>query len=551
MRLQSPNKEEGAAHEAAPTGFPVVGTRGGTARLGPHRRRRIRMLHSTHPQATPQAEPAAGESTCSREPAAVPDWDYPSHNYPAPAILPNLIPTLPFTGPRFVENALRYLPDSSFNPPPLEVAYPKCSPAYSRSDLSLDAFVAIGTPPEVLELVQGIRLPELDLAPPLRGKKNGRAALKHCDLMSDMLAKLNDAGVVSWPLPDGSGRPKFVEPLDLVPKASGKPRLVYNQQRGNEYITKRPCYYRGIDFALRICRPGCWFTRLDLESAFWSIPIDSAYRTYFGFCWQGRWGWWNCMPFGMRCSPFFFTKVMCAVATHIRRVYGLWFAFYMDDWLIVARTESEARIATQIVMSVFAKLGFRVNLEKSVIEPTQVIEWLGHIIDSRNCSVSVSKRLMNSILEAVSIPSASASLPLTTAASILGKLSACALVQPLVLSYVRPWQQYMQQRRTNGHSHVTLNVECLRRAAQVALRPRYWDRNLLESCTLYSDASATGLGYVFDDGQHGNWRWSSHARTWHINWLEFIAAVIAIEMAVARGYRTFDCTATTLLPYPG
>jgi hypothetical protein len=209
----------------------------------------------------------------------------------------------------------------------------------------------------------------------------------------------------------------------------------------------------------------------------------------------------------------------------------------MDDWLIVARTESEARIATQIVMSVFAKLGFRVNLEKSVIEPTQVIEWLGHIIDSRNCSVSVSKRLMNSILEAVSIPSASASLPLTTAASILGKLSACALVQPLVLSYVRPWQQYMQQRRTNGHSHVTLNVECLRRAAQVALRPRYWDRNLLESCTLYSDASATGLGYVFDDGQHGNWRWSSHARTWHINWLEFIAAVIAIEMAVARGYR--------------
>jgi hypothetical protein len=45
----------------------------------------------------------------------------------------------------------------------------------------------------------------------------------------------------------------------------------------------------------------------------------------------------------------------------------------MDDWLIVARTESEARIATQIVMSVFAKLGFRVNLEKSVIEPTQVI----------------------------------------------------------------------------------------------------------------------------------------------------------------------------------
>jgi hypothetical protein len=42
----------------------------------------------------------------------------------------------------------QYGPFFDMLPPPLEVAYPKCSPAYSRSDLSLDAFLAIGTPPE-------------------------------------------------------------------------------------------------------------------------------------------------------------------------------------------------------------------------------------------------------------------------------------------------------------------------------------------------------------------------------------------------------------------
>jgi hypothetical protein len=475
----------------------------------------------------------------------------PSRTYPAPSILPTLIPFLPFTGPRFIEDSLPVLPYSAFNPPPHQISYPKCSPTFFRSALSLEAFEKIGASDEVLQLVSGTRIPELDSAPSLRGKKNGRSALAHSDLMTDMLTKLNEAGVLCWPLPPDSPRPKFVEPLDLVPKATGKPRLVYNQQRGNEYINKRPCYFKGIDFTLGLCRPGCWFTRLDLESAFWSLPIDPAFRTYFGFCWKGKWGWWSTMPFGMRCSPFFFTRVMSTVASYLRRTYGIWLHYYMDDWLLIGRSVDESRSITKIAIAAFTKLGFRVNAEKSVTEPTQTIDWLGHVINSRDCSVQISEHLAKSITSSLDISGASASLPVETVASILGKLSACSLAQPVVLSYVRPWQQYLQRCTTNGHARAVMNLECLRRAAHVGLRPRYWDRDLGRYSDVYTDASNTGLGYVFSDGQFGSWRWSSVSKDWHINCLELLAALVAIESAIAHGYRelTLYCDNTAVISW--
>lgn len=55
---------------------------------------------------------------------------------------------------------------------------------------------------------------------------------------------------------------------------------------------------------------------------------------------------------------------------------------YIDDWLRIARSQAEAREAFSFVSNLLIALGFLLNLAKSVSEPTQQIQFLGHLVDS-------------------------------------------------------------------------------------------------------------------------------------------------------------------------
>ena len=53
---------------------------------------------------------------------------------------------------------------------------------------------------------------------------------------------------------------------------------------------------------------------------------------------------------------------------------------YLDDVLITGSTYQEAQGHTAV--SLLESLGFTVNLEKSCLIPTQIITFLGYVIDS-------------------------------------------------------------------------------------------------------------------------------------------------------------------------
>lgn len=63
---------------------------------------------------------------------------------------------------------------------------------------------------------------------------------------------------------------------------------------------------------------------------------------------------------------------------------GIRCTYYLDDSLIMNKNIDDCRKNTQIIMNTLNTLGFQVNLDKSVSEPTQIIEFFGLIIDSRS-----------------------------------------------------------------------------------------------------------------------------------------------------------------------
>ena len=55
---------------------------------------------------------------------------------------------------------------------------------------------------------------------------------------------------------------------------------------------------------------------------------------------------------------------------------------YLDDILIMAPTKEQCLEQAQLIIGLLEKLGYVINREKSVLEPTQRLEYLGFVINT-------------------------------------------------------------------------------------------------------------------------------------------------------------------------
>lgn len=76
----------------------------------------------------------------------------------------------------------------------------------------------------------------------------------------------------------------------------------------------------------------------------------------------------------MRCTE--------AAIAPLRR-QGIRLATYLDDWLLSAQSEQEARAHMRILIQHLFDPGFVINGEKSMLSPAQEIIFLGLFLDSR------------------------------------------------------------------------------------------------------------------------------------------------------------------------
>ena len=83
-----------------------------------------------------------------------------------------------------------------------------------------------------------------------------------------------------------------------------------------------------------------------------------------------------------------FSKILKPVIA-LLRTRGMSLINYLDDLLIAAGTYIDCLNHTKQVISLLEFLGFWINYEKSIIIPTQKLEFLGFIIDSTSMSLAL------------------------------------------------------------------------------------------------------------------------------------------------------------------
>ena len=204
-------------------------------------------------------------------------------------------------------------------------------------------------------------------------KKPYRTSIPDQIEIEEQVARLLESGLIE------EFTSPLAAPVTLVyrQKDGSKARLCIDFRDLNKLIVSENQPFPRIEDILIKAGRSRWFTTVDLNSAFWSVPIRLKDRYKTGFVTQsGHWQW-RVLPFGLKSSPGIFQRILAGI---IRKHKLSGFCVnYIDDVLIFSDTFEEHLEHIERLMEAIKTEGFRLKLLKCSFAKSSV-KYLGHII---------------------------------------------------------------------------------------------------------------------------------------------------------------------------
>ena len=166
----------------------------------------------------------------------------------------------------------------------------------------------------------------------------------------------------------------------VVPKQSGEVRICVDLKFLNESVLREVHPLPKVETTLSQLSGATVFSKIDTNSGFWQIPLDTESRLLTTFLTPfGRYCF-NKLPFGISSAPEHFQRCMTKILVDIPGV-----VCHIDDVLIFAKTQKEHDERLRAVLQAIQKAGMTLNREKCQFYKSR-ISFLGHIIDHQGIS---------------------------------------------------------------------------------------------------------------------------------------------------------------------
>ena len=193
-------------------------------------------------------------------------------------------------------------------------------------------------------------------------------------------------------------------------------------------------------------------TKMDLKDCYWQVPVHERDQRFLSCRWRGENYSFRALPFGLNVSPWYVTKLFRPVIAQLQQE-GISVAIYLDDLIICGKTKSECARATARVLELLTQLGVVINEEKSVLIPSQQIEYLGFEIDSRNMVVRVPKKKLKNVKTEIKKFLNRRTNTSRQAASVIGKIGALAEALFPTRVHMAHIQDWKSKLLANGWDH--------------------------------------------------------------------------------------------------
>ena len=151
-----------------------------------------------------------------------------------------------------------------------------------------------------------------------------------------------------------------LSPIFVIPKSSGDLRVILNLKLINLFIPPQRFRMETLSVILPQLSPQDWAATIDLKDAYLHVPVHQDSRRLLGFSFLGRTYLYQVLPFGLKDSPWVFTRLVATVIAHLR-TQGVRIFYYLDDWLVVAGSPALLSAHLELTLEVTQKLGFLIN----------------------------------------------------------------------------------------------------------------------------------------------------------------------------------------------
>ena len=245
--------------------------------------------------------------------------------------------------------------------------------------------------------------------------------------------------------------------LFVVWKTSGSWRPVIDLSTLNRFVERE-----GQSVLLSI-RPGDWMASIDLREAYLQVPVHPESCPFLRFVPNRQVYQFKALCFGLSTAPQVFTRVMAPVSAILHSL-GILMHRYLDDWLVQSSSRESLLQDLQVVLDLYRELGIVVNPEKSNLVPSQVVQYLGVIINTQSFVASPSPDRVYRLLSTPGEFRSSALPPASVWLSLLEMLSSLAHLVPEGGLRMRSLQLCLHQSwdRVDQSTPVPWSPACLR-----------------------------------------------------------------------------------------
>lgn len=175
----------------------------------------------------------------------------------------------------------------------------------------------------------------------------------------------------------------FAAPVTLAFKRdeNKRSRLCIDFRDLNKIVVPQSQPFPLIEDLIIKTRDCKYFSTLDLNSAFWSIPLRVSDRHKTAFVTQEGHYQWTCLPFGLKTSPAIFQRIMCNI---IRKHKLTEFTVcFIDDILLFSKSFSDhVRHLKQLFQAIKSE-GLKLKFSKCTFAADSV-KYLGHVIQNNS-----------------------------------------------------------------------------------------------------------------------------------------------------------------------
>ena len=230
-------------------------------------------------------------------------------------------------------------------------------------------------------IVEGYRIPFFEL-PENFVISNRSSSFKFKDFVNEAISESIERGCVK----EVPNPPKFINPLHVVQQSGGKCRLILDLSYLNRFIWKQSVRFEDIRTVFDLFQSGYFFFIVDVKSGYHHVEIFPDYRQYLGFSWNVgslvKYFVFTVLPFGMSSAPYIFSKLHV-----VRSLVKYWCGLgrrvvtFLDDGIGGNPDYASCLVLSRLCRSDLDSAGYFVNLQKSVLEPSQVGTWLGFHLD--------------------------------------------------------------------------------------------------------------------------------------------------------------------------